>query len=252
MLHCCRFASLFLILISACGIGANAAPANRDPRLTQVIREVSLLPPDGPSRPAVINETVPETSAVKTGGNSRAELTFSDQTITRLGAHTLYRFRNAGRRIELDSGSTLLRVPPGTGGATILTSGVTAADTGTTFIFEYARNGSARIIVLEGNARLTLVKNRAESRAVPAGQMLEVPPGATRLPEPKSVDLAQVMRSSPLIVGFRPLPSLNLINNAIRQQQQRGPGNQNQPNRNGPQGPQGPQNPAPPPGPGPR
>jgi hypothetical protein len=55
------------------------------------------------------------------------------------------------------------------------------------------------------------------------------------------------MKTSPLIVGFRPLPSQNLINNAIRQQQARGPLNQN--NRNGPSGPQ---NIAPPPPPGPR
>jgi len=74
-----------------------------------------------------------------------------------------------------------------------------------------------------------------------------VPAGAVRIPDPKAIDLAAFMKTSPLIVGFRPLPSQNLINNAIRQQQQqRGPGNPNSPNR-----PPGPQNAPQPPGPGP-
>ena len=216
--------------------------------MTQVIRDVNLLPPDAPPRRAVLNEIVRETTAVKTGGGSRAELTFIDLTITRLGANTLYRFKKSGRAVDLESGSILLRVPKDSGGATIITSSVTAGSTGTTFIFETARGGGARLTVLEGSARLTLVKHPDQTRGVTAGQALEVPPGAARIPEPKAVDLDRLMKTSTLIVGFRSLPSQNLINNAIRQQQQqRGPGNQN--NHNGPQGPQ---NIAPPPPPGPR
>ncbi|MEY2502299.1 MAG: hypothetical protein QOI07_2633 [Verrucomicrobiota bacterium] len=221
-----------------------------DARITQLIREVSLLAPDVPARRAVLNETVSESTAVKTGGDSRAELTFTDLTISRLGANTLYRFKKSGRQVELNAGATLLRVPKDSRGATILSSAVTVAITGTTLIFENVGGGASRLTVLEGTARLTLVRAREQQRSVAAGQSLEVPSGAVRLGDPKEIDLAAVMKTSPLIVGFRPLPSQNLINNAIRQQQQRGPVNQNQPNRNGPQGPQN--NPPPPPGPGPR
>ena len=225
-----------------------AESSRKDARVTQVIRDVNLLAPDAPARRAVVNENVSETTAVKTGGESRAELTFPDLTITRLGANTLYRFKKSGRLVELENGSILLRVPKDSGGANVITSAVSAGSTGTTFIFEAARNGSARLIVLEGSARLTLRKHPDQTRAATAGQALEVPPGATRISEPKVIDLQQLMKTSPLIVGFRPLPSQNLINNAIRQQQQqRGPLNQNNPNR-----PQGPQNAAPPPAPGPR
>ena len=230
---------------------ARAAQTNSNAQLTQIIHEVSLLLPDGPPRRATLNEIVPETNAVKTGSDSRAELTFPNLTITRLGANTLYRFKNAGRRVDLDSGSTLIRVPKNSGGASVLTSSITAGSAGTTFIFEYARNGSARLIVLEGSARLTLVKQGNQTRTIGAGEMLEVPPGAVRIPGPKQVDLAQLMRTSPLIVGFRPLPSLDLINNSIRQQQQRGQLNQPN-NRNGPPSPQNQPGPAAPPGPGPR
>ena len=45
--------------------------------------------------------------------------------------------------------------------------------------------------------------------------MVEVPSAATRIPEPRQVDLSRLMKTSPLVVGFRPLPSQNLINSAI-------------------------------------
>jgi ferric-dicitrate binding protein FerR (iron transport regulator) len=227
---------------------AFAEPLKKEARVTQVIREVNLLPADAPARLAVVNENVRETTAVKTGGGSRAELTFIDLTITRLGADTLYSFKNSGRRVDLRSGSTLLRVPKDSGGATIATSAVTAGSTGTTLIFENISAGGARLTVLEGSARLTLVKHPDQSRGVNAGQSLEVPGGATRIPDPKEIDLDRLMKTSPLIIGFRPLPSQNLINNAIRQQQQRG--GLNQPNRNAPPGPQNQPAPQPPPGPG--
>jgi hypothetical protein len=240
--------------ISACvlTIALNALAASesskKEPRLTQVIREVKLLSPDAPPRRAVLNENVRETTAVKTGTDSRAELTFGDLTITRLGANTLYRFKKSGREADLESGSILLRVPKDSGGGTVITSSFTAGSTGTTFIFESTRGGGARLTVLEGSARLTLAKHPEQARSIAAGQALEVPPGAIRIPEPKAVDLDRLMKTSPLIVGFRPLPSQNLINNVIhQQQQQRGPANPN--NRNGPPGPQ---NIAPPPPPGPR
>jgi ferric-dicitrate binding protein FerR (iron transport regulator) len=235
--------SAFAILLTT----LSAADASKEARVTQIIREVNLLPGDGPARRAMLNESVRETTAVKTGGESRAERTFVDLTIIRIGANTLYRFKKSGREVEMESGSVLLRVPKNSGGATVITSAITAGSTGTTFIFESIRDGAARLTVLEGSARLTLMKHPDQTRSATAGQALEVPPGATRIPEPKTVDLDRLMKTSPLIVGFRPLPSKDLINNAARQQQQRGP--LNQPNRNGPSGPQ---NTAPPPPPGPR
>lgn len=243
-MHRAGFLAFSLLILTSPLVAA----ANADARVTQLIREVSLLAADAPPRRAVLNETVHETTAVKTGGDSRAELTFVDLTITRLGANTLYRFKNAGRRVELDSGATLLRIPKDSRGATILSSAVTVGITGTTVIFEHIRGGASRLTVLEGTARLTLVAARDQQRTVAAGQSLEVPAGAVRLPDPKQIDLAALMKTSPLITGFRPLPSQNLINNAIRQQQQqRGPLNQTQR-----PAPQSPQNNAPPPGPGPR
>lgn len=248
-----RICSLFLVTAPLLNPGVFAQSSRLEGRVTQVVREVNVLEPARPPRRAVLNERLGEGAAVRTGGNSRAELTFLDQTISRLGANTLYRFKRAGRQGELDSGSTLLRVPKDSRGAKIVSPVVTAGITGTTVIFESSRAGESRLTVLEGNARLTLVRDPAQTRSLRAGQTLQVPPGATRLPEPAEIDLDRVMKTSPLIIGFRPLPSQSLINNAIRHQQQRG--GFNQPNRNAPPGPQnqpGPAPAAPPSAPGPR
>src|SRR5438046_9573213 len=54
-------------------------------RVTQVVQDVKVVPSGAAARPAAVNETVHDGSAVHTGTQSRSELTFHDQTITRLG-----------------------------------------------------------------------------------------------------------------------------------------------------------------------
>ena len=49
---------------------------------------------------------------MRTGVESRVELTFSDLTITRLGANTIFSLSRGAREIELTSGAVLLEVPP--------------------------------------------------------------------------------------------------------------------------------------------
>lgn len=203
---------------------AIAADSKKEARVTQIIREVKLLPSDAAARAAVVNDKVSENTGVRTGGESRSELTFADLTITRLGSNTIFSFNRAGRNVQVDSGSILLRVPKDSGGGAIRTSAVTVAVTGTTVIFEGNRAGKTKLIVLEGGARATLVRNSGQSRNVQAGQMLDVPAGATTLPMPTNVDLNQIMKTHPLITDFRPLPSRDLIAAAAQQQPPPDPG----------------------------
>jgi hypothetical protein len=165
-----------------------------------------------------MNDKVGAGEAVRTGDASRSELTFPDLTISRLGANTIYSFNRAGRDVSLTNGSILLRVPKGSGGGNIRTDPVTVAVTGTTLIFEHARGGRSKLIVLEGGARLSLTKVRGQSRDLRAGQVLEVPAGATTLGMPQEIDLDEVMKTHPLITNFRPLPSRDLIAEAARNQ----------------------------------
>jgi hypothetical protein len=197
--------------------GPTAIAAAKEARVTQVIREVKLLPSKADERPATVNDKVAEDTGVKTGGDSRSELTFPDMTITRLGSNTIFSFSKAGRTAKVDSGSILLRVPKDSGGGTIKNNAVTVAVTGTTVIFEGSRGTKSKLINLEGRARVSLTSKPGDPRNVLAGQMLDVPAGATTLPMPVNIDVNDVMRNHPLITDFKPLPSRPLILAAAQQ-----------------------------------
>ena len=192
--------------------------ASKEARVTQIIREVKLLPSKANERPAAVNDKVAEDTGVRTGGDSRSELTFPDMTITRLGSNTIFSFTRAGHTAKVDSGSILLRVPKDSGGGTIKNNAVTVAITGTTVIFEGSRGTKSKLITLEGRARVSLTSKPGDPRDVLAGQMLDVPAGATTLPMPVNIDLNDVMRNHPLITDFKPLPSRPLILAAAQQQ----------------------------------
>ena len=233
-------AFLFALLVGVSLLASPAASSGAskgEARVTQIVRDVKVLPEEAQPRAAAVNERVAEGDAVRTGDASRSELTFADLTISRLGANTIYSFNRAGRDVRLTNGSILLRVPKGSGGGNIRTDPVTVAVTGTTVIFEHARAGKSKLIVLEGGARLSLTKVRGQSRDLRAGQMLEVPAGATTLGMPVDINIDEVMKTHPLITNFRPLPSRDLITAAARDQANREPVYDGQPASNRPRGP---------------
>ena len=89
-----------------------------------------MLPSNASPRPAALNDDVRQGTAVQTGVQSRSELTFKDQTITRLGEKTIFSVGEAARSIDLGSGQFLLCVPKKAGGAKVKAGAVTAAITG--------------------------------------------------------------------------------------------------------------------------
>src|SRR5262245_28810032 len=62
----------------------------KEAKVTQVIQDVQVLPSNASPRPAAVNDNVRHGTAVQTGVQSRSELTFKDQTITRLGEKTIF------------------------------------------------------------------------------------------------------------------------------------------------------------------
>lgn len=210
-------------------LATNACAAQADARVTQIVREVKLLPGDAAARAAALNDRVSDGTAVRTGDSSRSELTFADLTITRIGSNSIFSFNKAGRAVQLENGSVLLRVPKKSGGGAIVTSAVTAGITGTTVIMESARAGRSRLLVLEGAARLSLNKHRDQAKNIRVGQVLEVPAGATTLNEPVDLDLTDTIKQHPLLARFPPLPSQDLIVAAAQEQKKREPVYQGQP-----------------------
>jgi len=110
----------------------NAVSADelKEAKVTQVIQDVKVLPSNASPHPAAVNDNVRQGTAVQTGVQSRSELTFKDQTITRLGEKTIYSPGEGARTIDLGSGQFLLYVPKKSGGAKVKMGPVTAAITG--------------------------------------------------------------------------------------------------------------------------
>jgi len=195
-----------------------AAADLQEAKVTQVVQEVKVLPAGGAARPVTVNETVRQGNAVQTGVQSRSELTFKDQTITRLGEKTIFNVGGEGRTIELGSGQFLLYVPKKAGGAKVKMGAVTAAITGTTVLGNVTPSGVIEFTVLEGSACIHLDRV-GQTLQVMAGQMVVYDPIAMRLEDPVEVDLQQEL-SSPLIREFRQLPSAPLIEEEIQSQHQ--------------------------------
>src|SRR6478752_4810821 len=207
----------FLSVILGSAVSAPAAQL-KEAQVTQVVKDVKLLPTGASARPATVNDEVRDGIAVRTGVDSRSELKFTDQTLARLGANTLFSFSEGTRNLNLQDGAMLLRVPKGAGGARINSSAVTAAITGTTVMLETHavtkknKDSYYKFIVLEGTARLYLPGRLGESTLVKAGQMIIMRRDSKTIPEPVDVDISKITQSSLLVTGFStPLGSETLI-----------------------------------------
>ena len=238
------------------GARSTIAAELKQATVTAIVKDVNLLPTGASARAATLNDNVRDGTAVRTGADSRSELTFTDLTLARLGANTIFSFNEGTRNLDLGGGAMLLRVPKGAGGAKISTAAVTAAITGTTVIIEYhpakevepapqttnakhgglhfalfnldkkkktpaTHGGYIKFITLEGVARVYLNNRIGESVLVPAGQMLILAPDATRMSDPVDVDLERLMKTSLLVVDFPPLASQQLIAEEIAKQKEK-------------------------------
>jgi hypothetical protein len=142
-----RFANLFGICFLAAGPLSSGASL-RSAHVSQVIRDVRLLPTNATPRPAAVNDNIVEWTAVRTGIESRVELTFADLTVTRLGENTIFSFNEAAREVNVAKGAILLEVPSKAPAAKITTAGVTAGVMGATALF--ATGPPTKFMMLEG------------------------------------------------------------------------------------------------------
>jgi len=190
----------------------DAAPLTQA-RVTKVINEVRVVDPSSGARSAHIDDLIKDEIGLKTGVKSRSELLFEDNTLTRLGPESFFSFKAGTRDMTLKQGTMLLQVPKGMGGATIRTAAVTASITGTTIMIEYAPNRRLKVLVLEGSLRLSRNGTFGDSLLLTPGKMVIMRPDARRIPDPVSVDLAHVVKTSKLVnmaggKKEKPLPKL--------------------------------------------
>ena len=185
------------------------AAGKNEARITQAIHNVQLLAPKAAPRAASVNGNIPPDTAVRTGSDSRAELTFTNRTLARLGANSVFSFGE--REFDLASGSMLLYTPKNSGGARINTAVATIAGNSFTAMAEYRPKSWLRFIILEGRGSVSLKHDPGETRTLHAGQMIVVRADATKLPEPQNVDLSELIKTSLLVTQFPRLPNLTLI-----------------------------------------
>src|SRR6266404_8387591 len=207
----CFFTSVHLSAV------ADAAEL-RAARVTQIINDVKLLPGQAAARAAVVNDSVGAGTAVRTGVDSRSELTFSDLTITRLGANTVFSFNGEARQVDLGSGAILVQVPRSGAEVKIRTAAVTAAITGGTALFESNKGLPKKLLMLEAIGRFYPTGHAEQAVIVRGGEMVMMTVDG-QITRPTKFNAALDYKTSKLITSFATLPNADLILAVIDAQQ---------------------------------
>jgi hypothetical protein len=187
-------------------------------KFTQVVNNVEVVSAaDKSSRNASVNDTFKMPDLLRTGPSSRAELTATDGTITRVGANTVFSYDEENRTIDLQQGSLLFHSPHGEGGGTIRTGAATASVLGTTIIVTCTPDGGFKLLDLEGETEVRFL-NGLKQHLEP-GQMTFILPGGTQ-PSPIIIfRLDTQSKGSLLLNGFdNPLPSISRIDAEVTRQ----------------------------------
>src|ERR1700736_1785436 len=215
-------ANLSLAIAVSCIFSAHQLTAGplTSAEVTKIINRVSVVDPAKGVHLAIPREVIKDDLGLQTGTQSRSELLFQDNTLTRIGSDTFFSFKTGTRDLTLEKGSMLLQVPKGLGGAKIHTAAVTAAITGTTIMMEYVPDQYIKVLVLEGSLRVSRNGTFGDSLLLKPGKMVIMRPDAKRIPEPVDVDLEHIVKTSSLVnfPGADPLPSTPLIQAAIVEQ----------------------------------
>jgi hypothetical protein len=205
-------------LVVGVSAAAFAAAPLTESTFTEIVQDVNVVAAANKiATPARKNAIFKAPDLVRTGPDSRVEMTAPDQTITRIGANTVFTFESGERNIRLERGSLLFHSPAGKGGGTIKYHGTAAAVLGTTLICAVLPDGSFKTLVLEGQGMVTLANGR--SITLNAGEMVIVRPDGNEFGQVMIFNLARLVSRLLLVVGFsHPLSSLPLIAAAIQLQ----------------------------------
>ncbi len=177
--------------------------------VTKTINLVSILPR---ATRAVPGDVIKGDSALKTGGDSRAELQFPDLTITRVGSNALFRFIAGARDITLDGGTMLFSSPKGAGGCKVQAGAISAAVTGSDFLIANI-GGRIKVISLSHKVFVYFTKNPKIRVVLRPGQMVDIAGGATKMPPVTTINLAALLSTSMLgeAGGLGPFPNQALL-----------------------------------------
>jgi len=214
------FSLLLTVALAALPVSVPAAGATIDhSKITEVVNSVSIITPKTlAAAPARQSEMFRSPDIMKTGPQSRSEMVADDQTITRVGANTLFSFEPRQRVIDLKQGSVLFQSPHGMGGGEIKTDSATASVLGTTIIVVATRDGGFKLLVLEGTGYVKMPNGK--HTILHGGQLVYIPPGGKDIGPILNFRLSEEVKSGRLVDGFhRPLPSWPKIVAQIQKQE---------------------------------
>lgn len=200
----------YLFAIFAFGISPLIA-ADSAATVTEAVNQVTHgSSQSADTTPAKAGTRLQDGEYLKTGVKSRAELELANQSITRLGANTIFNYSVANNEIDLQAGTILFSKPKDGQQMNIKTASVTAAVVGTTG-FAQMHGHSFIFGLVEGHATLTV---GGVTYNITAGEILKFNPGAP--PQIYSFNVPVFLKTSPLITQFNQnLPNQPYIDKEI-------------------------------------
>jgi hypothetical protein len=212
--------TVFLVLCLGALSAANTGRAIdlKESKITQVVNDVQIISAaDQTEKPARLNGRFTMPDILRTGPASRAELVAEDETITRVGANTIFSFDPASRTIDLKQGSLLFHSPHGKGGGTIHTGSATASVLGTTLIVTTTPSGGLKVLDIEGKVEVKFLNGLKQK--LYRGQMTFILAGGNQLAPIIVFRLDNLTKNSLLLKGFNhELASMPLILSQIEKQ----------------------------------
>ncbi len=213
-----RFGAALIFLLA--GLAPSHAADLSQAKVRQKFNVVTLAPNlNASAHPVAQGALVQDDNVVRTGTESRAELEFTDLTLARIGANSIFTFDAQARSLECGRGAVLFSKPANSGRVEIRSGAVTAAITGSTgFVSTTVNRGhkkgaqvnpeDATTILgmlegkLHGNSTWRDGSGREHSFkfSLGAGELLVAQPG--RPPTVVQFDIPRFLATSPLIKGF--------------------------------------------------
>jgi len=178
--------------------GGPVFAANSAATVTEAVNDVSHGSSQAvATEPAKVGTQLQDGEYLKTGVKSRAELELANQTVTRLGANTIFNYSSTSNEIDLQAGTILFSKPKDASQMTIKTASVTAAVVGTTGFVQLRPHGGVLFGLIEGHATLTI---NGITYNITAGQIITFSPG--KPPQIYSFNVPALLKTAPLITRF--------------------------------------------------
>lgn len=134
-----KLRALFSIVLLGASLASFArAESLQQASVTESVNTVSYQNSESaPQKDAPVGTVLHSGNLVRTGIKSRAELQFSDRTVTRLGANSVFTFDAAGQKLNLEEGTMLFSKPKEASAFQISTPSATCAISGTSGFLQY-------------------------------------------------------------------------------------------------------------------